>query len=217
MLLWIQNVQAESTEDVLIQEWPLPNQVERQEGMATYFDVHYGPDSPPMLIPKMVVLHWTGVSSASSTWNTFASASLSGRSDIVDAGSVNVSAHFLVDQDGTIYRLLPENSFARHCIGFNHISIGVENVGGTKGQPLTKAQVDANVQLVQELQSRHPIELVIGHHESKDFEDHPYFVERNKAYRSVKLDPGSDFMEAVRIGLLLEQPIQVDQQILSTD
>ena len=116
----------------------------------------------------------------------------------MELGSVNVSSHFLVDRDGTVHRLLPEDAFARHCIGFNHISIGVENVGGTKGTTLTEAQVDANVRLIRELRSRYPIDLVIGHHESLDLEAHPYFVELDSTYRSIKQDP-SDFMEAVRL------------------
>jgi len=208
MWMWIQFGRADSAEPVAIHEWRLPNQIERAEGMEVYFAKHYGPDAPKSLTPKMVVLHWTGVPSTSSTWNTFASATLAGRRDIQGAGSVNVSAHFLVDTDGTIHRLLPEDAFARHCIGFNHISIGVENVGGTKGQPLTADQVDANVRLIQDLQTRYSIDLVIGHHESIDFEGHPYFVERDPSYRSIKQDPGTDFMEAVRIELTLQQPTQ---------
>ena len=208
---------AEPEDPLEIHEWKLPNQPDREQGMEAYFATHYGPDAPTYLEPKMVVLHWTGVPSASSTWNTFASATLAGRRDIRRAGSVNVSAHFLVDRDGTIHRLLPEDAFARHCIGFNHISIGVENVGGTKGQPLTEAQVDANVRLIQDLQTRYPIDLVIGHHESLDFEGHSYFVEMDPTYRSIKLDPGKDFMEAVRIELTLQQPSDTEPRDSSID
>lgn len=215
--LWTQLSLADSTHTLMIHDWLLPHQVERQNGMASYFDVHYGPDAPQILEPRMVVLHWTGVPSASSTWNTFAFATLGGRRDIRSAGGVNVSSHFLVERDGTIHRLLPEDAFARHCIGFNHISIGVENVGGTKGQPLTEAQVDANVRLIKDLQTRYPIDLVIGHHESLDFEEHPYFVELDPNYRSIKLDPGSDFMEAVRIELTLQQPMHVGEYDSSVD
>ena len=218
MWMWflIQFGQADSAEPFVVHEWRLPNQIAREQGMEAYFATHYGPNAPKFLTPKMVVLHWTGVPSTHSTWNTFASATLGGRRDIRGAGSVNVSAHFLVDQDGAIYRLLPEDAFARHCIGFNHISIGVENVGGTKGQPLTEAQVDANVRLIQDLQTRYSIDLVIGHHESGDFEGHPYFVEQDPSYRSIKQDPGTDFMEAVRIELVLQQPTQ-EESSMSTD
>ena len=197
---------SEPSELRTIQDWLLPNSEERADGMRLYLRQHFGANAPTELKPKMVVLHWTGVSTAKSTWYTFAGAALGGRLDIKGAGDVNVSAHYLIDRDGTIYRLVPETEFARHCIGFNHIAIGVENVGGTDGHPLTTAQVAANVWLIKDLQTRYPIELVIGHHESKELEHHPYFVEQDSTYRSIKRDPGDDFMEAVRIELALSTP-----------
>ena len=69
--------------------------IERQNGMAVYFDEHYGPNAPNSLEPKMIVLHWTGVPSASSTWNTFASATLGGRRDIRGAGKCKCIVSFL--------------------------------------------------------------------------------------------------------------------------
>ena len=129
--LWMHQSLADNADVLPIHEWPLPHQVERQKGMVAYFDVHYGPDAPQILEPRMVVLHWTGVPSASSTWNTFASATLGGRDDILGGGDVNVSSHFLIERDGTIHRLLPEDSFARHCIGFN----AAEGLRHTKSFP----------------------------------------------------------------------------------
>jgi len=55
---------------------------------------------------------------------------------------LNVSAHFLVDRDGTIYQLMPETRMARHAIGVNHLAIGVENVGDERKWPLTEAQMN---------------------------------------------------------------------------
>ena len=49
----------------------------------------------------------------------------------------------------------------------------------------------------------HSIQLVIGHYESKDFEDHALFRETDPNYRSIKGDPGEDFMEALRIELTM--------------
>ncbi|MDA4805622.1 N-acetylmuramoyl-L-alanine amidase, partial [Enterobacter hormaechei] len=68
-----------------------------------------------------------------------------------------VSAHYLVDRDGTVYQLLPDTFFARHIIGLNYMAIGVENVGGPDA-PLTEAQGKANAALVKYLCSRHKIE-----------------------------------------------------------
>ena len=120
------------------------------------------------------------------------------RAKLASGGDVNVSAHFLVDRDGTIYRLVPETRMARHAIGVNHIAIGVENVGDEDRWKLTDAQVDADAALIRDLASRFPIELVVGHHEVRKLEGTPWFVERDPKYRNSKPDPGARFMAAVR-------------------
>ena len=112
--------------------------------------------------------------------------------------AVNVSAQFLVDRDGTIYRLQPETRMARHCIGLNHIAIGVENVGDGDRVPLTDAQVAANAALIRDLAARFPITHVIGHSASHAMRAHPYFVERVRGYRNSKPDPGAGFLRDVR-------------------
>lgn len=186
------------SDELEIHPWFLRDLEVRQQGMQQYLLNHYGPNPPRTLEPKMVVIHWTAVPSAQSTWNTFAAATLRGRKDIRSAGDVNVGAHFLVDRDGTIHQLLPEDHFARHCIGVNHISIGIENVGGTEEYPLTDEQLQANVLLIQDLRTRHEIDVVLGHYEIRHFESHPYFRELNAKYRSIKVDPGESFMQQLR-------------------
>ena len=114
---------------------------------------------------------------------------------------MNVAAHFLVDRDGTVYQLLEETRVARHCIGLNHLSIGIENVGGGAKYPLTAAQVSANAELVRMLNAKHDITHLIGHHEYRQMESHPYFSEKDPKYRTVKPDPGADFMRKVRAEL----------------
>ena len=72
-----------------------------------------------------------------SAWKTFDRETLGpDRPELGKADEVNVSAHFLVDRDGTIYRLMPETRLARHVIGLNWCAIGIENVGGPES-PLT--------------------------------------------------------------------------------
>ena len=84
-----------------------------------------------------------------------------------------MSSHFLVDRDGTIYRLQPETRLARHCIGLNHIAIGIENVGDEHKHPLTDAQVDADAALVRDLAARFPITHLLGHYEVMKFRADP--------------------------------------------
>lgn len=154
----------------------------------------------PEIEPKIIVIHWTGISSLEESFNAFNPVHLPGiRSDIKAAGALNVSAHFLVDRDGTIYRLMPEKLMARHVIGLNHVAIGIENVGGTANTPLTEAQLKSNIILVKYLSNKYPVEYVIGHYEYTLFEDHPLWLEQNDSYRTEKVDPGVKFMEDIRI------------------
>jgi len=123
------------------------------------------------------------------------------RKDIAKASLLNVSAHFLVARDGSIYRLMPENWMARHVIGLNYSSIGVENVGGKGNQKddLTPAQRRANIDLIYYLKAKYPtIEYLIGHHEYKQMESTSLWLEKDKGYRTVKSDPGAKFMSEMR-------------------
>lgn len=165
-----------------------------------YLDERYGlRQDTPTISPKMIVLHWTAIPTFEGSFDAFERPTLpSWRPDIKDAGALNVSSHFLVDQDGVIYRLMPETTMARHVIGINHAAIGVENVGGTENKPLTEAQIDANIRLVKYLADKYDIQYLIGHYEYTNFEDHPLWLEKDDGYRTKKTDPGPDFMQQVR-------------------
>lgn len=153
----------------------------------------------PEITPKMVVLHWTAIPSLKKSFEAFNRSTLPNwRPDLVNVSGLNVSSHFLVDQDGTIYRLMPETTMARHTIGLNHCAIGIENVGGTEGLPLTKKQLRSNIYLVNYLASKYDIDYVIGHQEYTLFEGHPLWLEVDDGYRTEKTDPGMDFVEKVR-------------------
>ncbi len=152
----------------------------------------------PTIVPKMIVLHWTVIPTMQQTFDVFNPSQLPGRPDLATASSLNVSSQFIVDRDGTIYRLMPETTMARHVIGLNHAAIGVENVGGTDDFPLTRAQIKANTWLVKYLNKKYPIEYLIGHYEYTNFEGHELWLETDEGYRTTKNDPGEDFMNAVR-------------------
>lgn len=169
-----------------------------------YIRAHYGVDAPDIRItPRIVVLHWTAINDLGASHRAFDREMLEGRPELSTAGQVNVSIHFLVDRDGTIYRLMPESWMARHVIGLNHDAIGVENVGGAGGvDNLTDAQVEANIRLVRYLARKYPtLDYLIGHHEYRVFEGHPLWRERDAGYRTSKSDPGERFMRAIREGL----------------
>ena len=179
---------------------PIKWNAERERLTLDYRRAHNDAKASDVAIdPRVIVLHYTGGGSAKATRAYFDNIKIeAARKQLARGGAVNVSAHFLVDRDGTIYRLQPETRFARHCIGLNHIAIGIENVGDGDKYPLTDAQVTANAALVRELASRFRITHLLGHYEVMKFRDHEYFVELDPAYKNDKGDPGSGFMEAVR-------------------
>ncbi|NPA60239.1 MAG: hypothetical protein GXO30_07240 [Epsilonproteobacteria bacterium] len=172
-----------------------------------YIKKHYGLDAVDIKIkPKMIVLHWTAIMNFDDCFKRLYPQKLySDRADIVSASALNVSAHFLVDRDGTIYQLMPDNIMARHVIGLNYSSIGVENVGGkdNKEEDLTPAQVEANIKLVRYLKTKYPnIEYLLGHHEYRKLEGSKLWLEKDAGYRTTKADPGVKFMKSVRSGVL---------------
>ena len=177
---------------------------ERKELTLEYLDKHYGlQQNEPAIIPKMIVLHWTVIPTLEQSFKAFTNPVLPNfRSEITGASALNVSTQFLVDRDGTIYRLMPETTMARHVIGLNHCSIGIENVGGTESLPLTDLQVAANIKLVNYLSKKYPIDYLIGHFEYTNFENHPLWLEKDNGYRTVKDDPDQAFLDAVKAGTL---------------
>ena len=175
----------------------------RKELTKAYIKQHYGKDVQDItIVPKMVVLHWTAVMEFEGSFSRLYDEKLwSDRKDIASASLLNVSAHFLVDRDGTIYQLMPDNWMARHVIGLNYSAIGVENVGGraNKDEDLTPAQLRANIRLVKYLKHKYPtIQYVIGHYEYRDFENSSLWLEQDSGYRTKKADPGEKFIHAVR-------------------
>ncbi len=171
-----------------------------------YIQQHYGLKVKDIHItPKIIVLHWTAVMDFERCYERLKGEKLfSDRGDISGAGALNVSSHFLVKRDGSIYQLMPENFMARHVIGLNYSSIGIENIGGegnTK-EDLTPAQVQANIALVKYLAAKYPsISYLIGHHEYRSMENSPLWLEKDAGYRTKKADPGKKFMSDVRAGV----------------
>lgn len=179
-------------------EKPIIFNEEREKLSLEYLEKRHGIVQETATInPKMVVVHWTAVPTLESTFDVFNPVHLGGRPELTTASNLNVSAQFLVDRDGTIFRLLPDTTFARHTIGLNYMAIGIENIGGPDA-PLTKAQVKANANLIRYLHKRHGIEYVIGHHEYYAFQGSSLWKETDPNYLTQKVDPGDSFMKKLR-------------------
>ena len=174
----------------------------RRELTKEYCRIHYGYDGCRIQGPKMIVVHYTAFESFGESYDCIRPDALpSVREDIKAGGAVNVGTHYLIDRNGDIYQLLPNDMVARHTIGFNHTALSLENVGRDRDH-LTEDQVAANASLVRHLVQKYPsIEYLIGHYEYMD-RDLPHFClfkERDASYVfTIKQDPGPAFMGALR-------------------
>jgi len=112
----------------------------------------------------MLVLHYTGMKTAQAAL------------DRLCDPAAKVSAHYTLDEDGTVYALVPEARRAWHAgVSFwagvsnvNARSIGIElvNPGHEFGyRPFPEAQIAALITLCQGILSRHPVPAtrVLGH------------------------------------------------------
>ncbi|CAA6803256.1 MAG: Beta-hexosaminidase (EC [uncultured Sulfurovum sp.] len=195
--------QTKPIQPLRIIDKPIDFGKERIAMTKEYIQSHYGKRVKNIEItPKIIVLHWTAEMSFEKSFARLKPQKLfTDRKDIAKASLLNVSSQFLVARDGTIYRLMPENWMARHVIGLNYSSIGVENVGGKGNQvdDLTPAQRASNIALIKYLKAKHPsIEYLIGHHEYRQMEKTSLWLEKDQGYRTVKSDPGAKFMSDMR-------------------
>ncbi len=183
-----------------IMDKPVVFDEEREILTLEYLSERYGlQQETTTIVPKIIVLHWTVIPTLQKSFEAFEQSKLPNwRPDIENVSGLNVSSQFLVDQDGSIYQLMPETTMARHVIGLNHCAIGIENVGGTEGNPLTRAQFKSNVWLVKYLKSKYKIDYLIGHFEYTNFEGHELWLEKDDGYRTEKTDPGKEFLEKVK-------------------
>jgi N-acetyl-anhydromuramyl-L-alanine amidase AmpD len=148
----------------------------------------------------MIIVHWTCIPSVELTFKIFNAPTLAVNRRDKLPGNLNVSSHFLVDRDGTIYQLMPETWMARHAIGLNHYAIGIENVGGIDGKDdLTIKQAQANAFLVCYLKNKYQtITYAIGHNDYLSFKNTSLWLEKDPKYQTDKEDPGPSFLKRVK-------------------
>ncbi|MCH8684659.1 peptidoglycan recognition protein family protein [Pedomonas mirosovicensis] len=116
------------------------------------------------LTVSMLVIHYTGMETAE--------AALARLTD----PAAKVSAHYTIDEDGTVYAHVPEDRRAWHAgvsvwrgmTDVNAASIGIElvNPGHAFGyRPFAQAQMEALTELARRIVGRHPIPArnIVGH------------------------------------------------------
>ena len=143
--------------------------------IAAYSLRHYGV-SASQLNPRAVVLHFT-VSDAGSWrgivagWDV-ASATGSGSG----AEDPQPAAHFIIEQDGTIYQTMPLDLRVRHAYGVNDSAIGIEFIERSSASNILARplQLQAGLALVRWLQYEYRIAAtnIMGH---ATVNSHPLF------------------------------------------
>lgn len=90
---------------------------------------------------------------------------------IKEYADYGVSAHYLIDRKGTIYRLVADKNIAYHAgvskmpdnrTNVNDFSLGIEMINTQTGQ-FTNAQYSAVNDLIASLKQQYPIKSVVGH------------------------------------------------------
>jgi N-acetylmuramoyl-L-alanine amidase len=154
---------------------------------------------------SMVVLHYTGMPTAEEALQRMCDP------------QAKVSAHYMIDEDGTVTRLVEEDkrawhagrSFWRGISDINSASVGIElvNPGHEWGyRPFTDAQMDALVPLLADICDRHGVDAanVVGHSDvapaRKDDPGELFDWERLAAYGLALRRPKP------RIALLYDEP-----------
>ena len=163
----------------------IPFGATRKAQMADYSQHHYHQHTWKLTDPKAIVLHHTAGATWEPAWWTFAN-NTAYESIPGEPEKPGVSAHFIIDKDGTIYQCLPLSVRGRHAVGMNWSSIGIEIVqegkSGKDGHWMDrqilarKAQMNASLRLVRYLQARFAIKNknVVGHATANAS---PYFKE----------------------------------------
>jgi N-acetylmuramoyl-L-alanine amidase len=184
---------------IQIIQLPINYSKERIKLSIEYLKIRHGiTQTSPTITPTIIVLHYTDGGTIKSIHNYFNPATIEDSRPLnKKVSALNVGSQFLIDRDGKIYQLMPDNFLARHAIGINYCAIGVENIGGDNN-PLTQAQVIANAKLVRHLSKKYKIEYLVGHSEYTVFKNTPIWKETDPKYITYKVDPGKKFMEGVR-------------------
>ena len=113
----------------------------------------------------MIVEHWTQTTSAAPVFAEFASDA----PDVELHELPGLCSHFVIDQSGRIFQLVPLDLMCRHTVGLNDRAIGIEHVGMSDGEVMgDHAQLTASIRLTRWLRCSFHIQIrdIIGHNES---------------------------------------------------
>lgn len=143
------------------------------------------------VLPSMIVLHYTGMETAKDALNRLCDK------------DAEVSAHYTIDEDGTVYQHVDEEKRAWHAGAsgwcdikdVNSRSIGVEivNPGHEYGyRPFLEGQIQSVIALCQQIQKKYKIQHVLAHSDvAPDRKEDPgeWFPWENMALNGVGVWP----------------------------
>ena len=79
----------------------------------------------------------------------------------------NFGYHYLIEKAGKVHKLVDEEYRASHASFANRGTIGIALVGGGIGGALTKVQQSTLEKLVEDIQTRYPVQNLMGHRHVK--------------------------------------------------
>jgi len=128
-----------------------------------------------------------------------------------------VSAHFIIGQDGSVIQLVDTDNTAWHASGANNYSIGIEHVARSKGElssddeglDFTEEQYLSSVRLVKWLLEQYNLTSkdILGHSELTDengkylstHRDCPYkCIDKAKYFSLLNYDKNTDMVQGIR-------------------
>lgn len=173
-------------------DWPSPNFNDRVDGEK----------------PSMLVIHFTGMRSTADVLERLCD----------DKRDKKVSAHYLIDEAGNVYTLVPEEKRAWHAgVSYwygnrdvNSSSIGIE-ISNRKHQPYTPEQMLSLTMLCQDIMARHNIkpENVVGHSDIAPDRKHDpgyHFPWQKMAQHDVGIFPKPTLREKFNAAAVAKKP-----------
>lgn len=118
--------------------------------------------------------------------------------------ATGASGHYYIDRDGSVWRYVRDDRVARHAIGFNLTSLGIEMInsgrypqwffanGQTMSEPYAEAQLDSLKELLQLLRRQYPGLVQLARHSDLDTRTIPAEDDPTVQVRR-RIDPGPLF------------------------
>lgn len=180
-------------EKPVLKDWLLPYQ-DWEQDYRSYFKKYYG-DTRLDLRPSMIVMHYTVTPTTEATYRALS--------------RNQVSVHFMIGHDGTVYKLLPLERRCTGAYGVNHVAFSIEMVAVTESDLLSRTkQVFSSFCLVRWLMDEYniPASQVVAHYEvSQGKKRVPEYTDLyDKIYpdgyppSSARSDPGPTYMAWLR-------------------